>query len=124
MPDHTPHEPTVRKWKDAKVGDWLWRRAGNENVYGPNNEYLGRGKLRLEQVTKVARKYLTLNGQNEFSIENGSPRLVNGWSPPDKIFGSDEMWMDTNHRKVVKAVEDCRDFETIKKIAALVRDFC
>lgn len=120
MPDRFPDESTVRFWREAKVGDWLWHRAGNGNVYDKDNKYLGRGKLRLEQVTKIARKYLTLNGYNEFSVEDGSPRLINGWAPPDRIFGLDEMWMDLNHRKVVNAVEECRDIDTIRKIAALV----
>jgi len=110
---------TVDLIADAKVGDLVWRIAGNESIY-EGREYKGRGAWHLEPVTKIARKYITVGEGREFEIGTGIARTVNGFRPPDYAYGEVERWVRINGHIVRRAVEECRDPATLIRIGEIL----
>jgi len=110
---------TVDYFTDAKVGDRVWYKAGNEAVY-VDGEWAGRGAWHLATVTKIARKYVTVSneyGEQDFEIGTGIPRIVNGYMPPDHAYGEIDKWLSTARREIVRAVETSRNERSLIAVA-------
>ena len=114
---------TIDYVTDAKVGDFVWCLDGNATVYSPDGKYKGRGKWRLCEITKMAKKYFTVKketwGSQDFEIGTGRPRSVNGFQPPDHAYGEIEKWAADNRRRVEKTVERLSAAQ-LRQVAAFI----
>ncbi len=113
---------TVFFWKDAQVGDLVWYRDGNRDVYDDGGKRIGRGHYRLEPVAEITKKYIRI-GQpgflKDFDKERGNARTVRGYQPPDHIFGELEKWVEQHKAEIYRRCQT-NDTRTLLRIAEAV----
>lgn len=109
----------ARTVAEAEAGDLLWHLEPQRNRYDENGKYLGRGVWSITAVKEVRRRYLS-TGYRDYSRETGILRDRSGLSGLPQVFGSEERqsnWWEGRQYAIAKAVQDCRDRETLKTIA-------
>lgn len=113
---------TVNFIHEAKTGDTVWHLDGHRNAY-VDGEYVGRGVWNLEQVKEETRRSLKVH-YSKFDRKTGSQMATGGFSASHMILGQKEydalMWMTTHSRKIIAAVEHCRDIDKLRQIAEIV----
>ena len=117
---------TVKLLKDAKAGDFLWLHLGDKHLHSADGRYLGRGVWQVTKVIKVARVYITVEGdvpgsEAQFEIETGLARAsASGFRPNDRACGATEKWQQCEAAQVKAAVMNLGDIDKLIRIAAIL----
>jgi hypothetical protein len=117
--------------KKLVEGDKVWRVVTRDRTHGTSEG--PRTYLAEHIVQKVGRKYYTFGGTRDgyqVPIEQGREKpnqryYSSGYGSGTIFFfvkqdAEDSLWLGLNKYRLVKAVEDCRDVETLKQIEALL----
>jgi len=114
---------TVDFLNDATVGDLVWFYDGNRNRFDPDGKYEGRGVWNLAPIKAETRRSFMVQ-YSKFDRKSGAPMATGGYTSPYKIRGQKEyealVWMREHSRKIIAAVERCRDIDKLKQVAEIV----
>lgn len=101
----------------AKVGDILYYNLLDEYRRGFADGW------NSGEITKIARKYLTIGGRHEFNIEHGYHRPHGDFTVPGIACGSkDRKIIEARQslRKLGAMVESCKDWDKVRSIAEIM----
>lgn len=107
----------------AKVGDTVWLYDANAPVYDENRKWLGRGLYTQVVITGETRASFLIRGNAKFDRKTGIERATGGYAANRYLAGH----QDRLDRRVIQqrhnlssAVGNCKDADTLRKIADLV----
>lgn len=117
------NEATVDFVKDAKVGDTVWCFDTNKSRYNIDGKYVGRGGWDLQKIVSETRQSFSLSSGAKFKRKTGEQMATGGWAAWYSICGQKEYeasrWMKDNSLALARAVEKCRNIDSLMQIAAL-----